>query len=70
MHRSMIAWLVAVLLVTGLYLLGPIAGFNRAGPPMLGMPPLLFWFVLCAVLTPLIIGILYLFDRAGRRSDS
>jgi hypothetical protein len=69
MRISTIAWVIAVFLVAGLYLLGPLIGFNRATPPIMGMPPLLFWFVLCAVLTPIIIGILYLIDRNEHRSD-
>lgn len=64
MRIAMIAWLVGLLLIIGLYTIGPAAGFNRAGPLILGMPPLYFWFVLVPLLNPLILGAVYLIDRA------
>jgi hypothetical protein len=60
----MVAWLFAVALVIALFVVGPFAGFNRATPLILGMPPLYFWFVLASLLEPFIIGALYLYERA------
>jgi hypothetical protein len=62
----MVAWLIAVALVIGLFVVGPFAGFNRAAPLILGMPPLYFWFVLASLLEPFIIGALYLYENANR----
>ncbi len=62
MRASMIAWITGLLLVIALYTLGPIA-FNSASPPILGMPPLYFWFVLVPLLNPVIMGAVYLIDR-------
>lgn len=64
MRMSMLAWVIAVLAIIGLYTVGPAVGFNRAGPAILGMPPLYFWFVLVPLLNPVILGIVYLIDRA------
>ncbi len=64
MRVSMVAWVIAVLLIIGLYTGGPALGFNRATPPILGMPPLYFWFVLVPILNPIILGIVYLIDQA------
>jgi len=61
MRASMVAWITGVLLVIALYTAGPIA-FNAASPPILGMPPLIFWFVLVPLLNPLIMGTVYLID--------
>jgi hypothetical protein len=64
------AWLAALLLIIGLYTIGPALGFNRASPLILGMPPLIFWFVLIPLLNPLILGVVYLIDRADVESGS
>jgi hypothetical protein len=64
MRVAMIAWVIGLVLITGLYIIGPAAGLNRAAPPILGMPPLYFWFVLVPLLNPLILGAVYLIDRA------
>lgn len=69
MRMSMLAWVVAVLVIIGLYTLGPAFGFNAASPAILGMPPLYFWFVLVPLLNPLILGVLYLIDRAENPGD-
>ena len=61
MRLSIIAWVVGVLLLTALYTLGPIV-FNAAGPKILGMPPLYFWFVLVPLLSPVVMGVVYLID--------
>ena len=60
----MIAWLVGLVLVVALYTIGPAVWFNRAAPPIWGMPPLVFWFVLVPLLSPVILGAVYLIDRA------
>ena len=64
MAASMIAWAAGVLVVAGLYILGPILYFNAAAPPILGMPPLYFWFVLIPLISPAIIGVVFLIDQA------
>lgn len=64
MRMSMVAWVIAVLLIIGLYVGGPILGLNSAAPAILGMPPLYFWFVLVPLLSPVILGIVYLIDLA------
>jgi len=63
MRTSLIAWIAGVVSVTGLYLLGPLLYFNAASPPILGMPPLYFWFVLVPLVSPAILGTVYLIDR-------
>lgn len=70
MRLSMIAWLTGLALVIGLYTIGPAVWFNRASPPILGMPPLIFWFVLIPLLNPFILGAVYLIDRADRDVDT
>lgn len=66
MRTSIIAWVAGVIAVTGLYLLGPVLYFNAASPPILGMPPLYFWFVLVPLVSPAILGAVFLIDqRAG-----
>lgn len=68
MRTSMLAWIAGLLLVIALYTLGPIA-FNSASPPILGMPPLYFWFVLVPLLNPLILGAVYLIDQREAASE-
>ncbi len=63
-RTAMRNWLVGVGLVAGLYLLGPVIYFNRVYPFILGMPAIIFWYALVPVLTPVILGTLYLTDRA------
>lgn len=63
MAASIIAWAVGVFAVAGLYILGPVLYFNRAEPAILGMPPLYFWFVLIPLLSPVLLGIVYLVDK-------
>ena len=65
MPLAMLAWLLGLVCVIGLYILGPALWFNRATPPILGMPPLYFWFVLVPLVSPLILGAVYLVDRAA-----
>lgn len=70
MRISIWAWLVTVAVVIALFVIGPFAGFNRAAPLILGMPPLYFWFVVASLLEPLVIGALYLFESARRSAAS
>ena len=63
MAKAMVAWVFGVVAVTGLYILGPVLYFNRAEPPILGMPPLYFWFVLVPLVSPAILGLVYLIDQ-------
>jgi hypothetical protein len=69
MRRSTIAWFISLVLIVALYIGGPVFGMNRAGPPILGMPPLYFWFVLVPLLNPLILGAVYLLDRHDSLRD-
>lgn len=64
MRIAIIAWLIGLVLVIALYTAGTAIWFNRAAPPILGMPPLYFWFVVVPLLNPLILGTVYLIDRA------
>jgi hypothetical protein len=59
----LITWIGGVIVITALYTLGPVLWFNRAEPPILGMPPLYFWFVLIPLISPAILGAVYLIDR-------
>lgn len=63
MRPSTVAWLIAFIVIIALYTLGPVLGLNAATPPILGMPPLYFWFVLVPLLNPIILGVVYLIDR-------
>lgn len=67
MRQSTVAWIIGLIAIVGLYALGPVVWFNRATPPILGMPPLYFWFVLLPVLSPFILGAVYLIDRGEIR---
>ncbi|MCF3948034.1 hypothetical protein AiwAL_13990 [Acidiphilium sp. AL] len=69
MRLSMFAWLVGLVLIVLLYTVGPAIGFNHATPPILGMPPLYFWFVLVPLLNPVILGAVYLIDRDEGRKE-
>lgn len=69
MRISMIAWLIGLVVIVGLYTIGPAAGFNTAGPAIWGMPRLYFWFVLVPVLNPFILGAVYLIDRTDNGTD-
>ena len=72
MRQSTLAWLTGFIVIIALYTLGPVVGFNRATPPILGMPPLYFWFVAVPLLNPLILGAVYLIDRreTGGRDEA
>ncbi len=63
MAKSLAAWLTGLVAITALYLLGPVLYFNAATPPILGMPPLYFWFVLIPLISPAILAVVYLVDR-------
>lgn len=69
MRRSTIAWIIGIIAIVGLYAIGPAVWFNRATPPILGMPPLYFWFVLMPILSPVILGAVYLIDRNEMRAE-
>lgn len=61
--RAVSYWLWAVILIFVLYVVISVLFFNHAGPAILGMPPMLFWFTVVPLVTPLILGTLYLIDR-------
>ena len=63
MAASLTAWVAGVALITALYILGPVLYFNAASPAILGMPPLYFWFVLIPLVSPAILGAVYLVDK-------
>jgi hypothetical protein len=56
-------WLLAVMVVFVLYTIVSMGFFNHSGPAILGMPPMVFWFTVVPVVTPLILGGLYWIDR-------
>lgn len=63
MRKSIVAWLFVVIVILFLYL-GAVGLFaNRIHPTVFGMPFLYFWYVLIPLLSPLILGLLYLYDR-------
>jgi len=61
--RAVRNWLIAAVGVYALYTIISVAFFNHAGPAILGMPPMLFWFTVVPIFTPLILGGLYLVDK-------
>jgi hypothetical protein len=65
MRTSLIVWIVGLLVLTLLYVAGTPLWFNAAAPPILGLPPVVFWFILLPVVSPVIIGLVYLVDRAA-----
>jgi len=69
MCRSTVAWIIGLIVILALYIGGPVVWFNRATPPIFGMPPLYFWFVLVPLLNPLILGAVYLLDRHDAKLD-
>ncbi len=58
-----VIWLLAVLAIAFLYLGASTLWFDTPAPLILGMPPLVFWFLLVPLATPLILGALYLWDK-------
>lgn len=51
-------------------MLGFLPLVNRVEPYVLGMPFILFWFVLWVVLTSATIGVIYVLDPANREGDA
>ncbi|WP_217994672.1 MULTISPECIES: hypothetical protein [Alicyclobacillus] len=62
MKRVIAMWLVTVVLIVFLYVGMTALCMNHVKPTVLGMPLLYFWFVLVPLLSPLILGALYLYD--------
>ncbi len=63
MKRAISAWLIAVVLIVFLYV-GVVALWtNKIHPVILGMPLLYAWFVLVPLLNPVILGLLYVYDK-------
>lgn len=63
MRRVIALWLLTVLAIAFLYVGVSTLWFDVPGPLILGMPPLIFWFLLVPLATPLILGALYLWDK-------
>ncbi|WAH37640.1 hypothetical protein [Alicyclobacillus dauci] len=63
MRRIITAWIVAVVLIVFLYVGATDIWMNHVHPTVLSMPPIYAWFVLVPLLNPLILGILYFYDR-------
>lgn len=63
MRQSIRAWLVAVGVVFFLYVGFSMMFFNHVGPAIMGMPPIMFWFSVVPLLVPIVLGILYRFDK-------
>ncbi len=51
-------------------LLGGIAFANRVEPFVLGMPFILFWVVMCVVLTSGIMAVIYFLDPANKEDEA
>jgi hypothetical protein len=43
-------------------MLGGVPFVNRAGPLILGLPPLMAWVILWILLTPIVLGVIYALD--------
>nr|WP_207711810.1 hypothetical protein [Sulfobacillus harzensis] len=54
---------MVVLAVAFLYIGASMLWFNVPAPLIVGMPPLVFWFLVVPLVTPLLLGALYLYDR-------
>lgn len=65
MRASLVAWVVGLVTLTLLYVAGTPLWFNAAAPPILGLPPIVFWFVLLPAVSPVLIGFVYLVDRSA-----
>lgn len=63
MQKAIRNWLWTAISIFVLYVGVSMAFFNRSAPLVLGMPPLLFWFTLVPVATPVILGVLYINDK-------
>ena len=51
-------------------ILGGVIFANRVEPFVLGMPFILFWIVLCVVLTSVIMAIIYQLDPANKEDEA
>jgi hypothetical protein len=65
MPKSRVAWAIGFTVATLLSIAGPAIYFNRATPPILGMPPLFFWFLIVPILTSLVLWAVYVADRGS-----
>lgn len=63
MRVSIRNWFLAVATIFVLYVGVSMAFFNNTKYLILGMPPLIFWFTLVPIVTPALLGILYLSDK-------
>ena len=62
-RRIITAWLIAVLIILLLYLGAVVLFANRIHPTILGMPLLYAWYVLVPLLNPVVLGLLFLYDK-------
>lgn len=65
MRTSLIAWITGLVVLTLLYVAGTPLWFNAAAPPILGLPPIVFWFILLPLVSPFLIGLVYFVDQAA-----
>jgi hypothetical protein len=63
MRQSIRNWLWTVIAIFVLYVVVSMLFFNHATYLILGMPPLLFWFTLMPLATPIFLGALYISDK-------
>lgn len=63
MRQEIRNWVWVVIAVFLLYVGVSTAFFNHASYRILGLPPMLFWFTLMPIVTPIILGALYLRDK-------
>lgn len=63
MRNAIRNWFFTVVVIFVLYVGVSVMFFNHADYLLLGMPPLIFWFTLVPIVTPCLLGILYLSDK-------
>lgn len=61
-------YLLAALPFLGL--LGGMVFANRVEPLVLGLPFVLFWILTWVVLTPVVMGVVYVLDPANREDEA
>ncbi len=63
MRQALRNWIWTVIAIFILYVGVSTVFFNYATHAILGMPPMLFWFTLMPLATPLLLGWLYHADK-------
>lgn len=63
MRKYIRNWLLTVGVIYVLYVAVSMVFFNNTKHLILGMPPLIFWFMLVPIASPVLLGILYISDK-------